>query len=134
MSLDIAVFASQLQMPSFFSQINNFGSPLPVKINGTLSRTNSNLPIFWEFVQYVIDSKTSRMDEHWKPTHHYCSLCMINYDYILKFEQLSQEIQDFLEQSRLKQFVSEDVWEIHKNTNRPDQMSRYCSLGIEAIN
>jgi len=104
----------------FFSFKNNYGAPLPVKDN---KRTTGNLPTFWEFVQFVIDSKKSAMDEHWKPTSYYCSMCMLNYDYVIKFEDLSIESQAFLEVTKLKQYVSNEVWERHVNTNRPDEMS-----------
>ena len=53
-------------------------------------------------MQFVIDSKKSAMDEHWKPTSYYCSMCMLNYDYVIKFEDLSIESQAFLEVSKLK--------------------------------
>lgn len=106
--------------PQFFSHYNNYGAPLPVKNKG---RPNANLPIFWEFVQFVIHQKKSSMDEHWKPTANYCSMCIINYDYVIKFEDLSQESQEFLKVTNLKQFISDDIWDRHLNPNRPKEMS-----------
>ena len=79
-------------------------------------------------MQFVIDSKQSAMDEHWKPTMHYCSLCMLNYDFVIKFENLNVESRAFLEISELHQYINDDkVWERHVNTNKPEEMSRYNS-------
>ena len=76
-------------------------------------------------MQYIIDSKTLfQMDEHWKPIRFYCSMCYLNYDYVIKFENLNIESQTFLEESKLKEFVSDDVWEKHLNMNRPKGMTR----------
>ena len=107
----------------FSSLEKNYGAPIPVKDN---KRTSENLPIFWEFVQFVIDSKQPAMDEHWKPAIHYCSLCMLNYDFVIKFENLNIESQAFLQKSELNQYIyDENVWDRHVNTNKPEEMSRY---------
>ena len=76
-------------------------------------------------MQFVIDSKQSAMDEHWKPTMHYCSMCMLNYDFVIKFENLNIESQAFLEISDLKNYVHDKIWERHVNANKPEEMSRY---------
>ena len=105
---------------------NNYGAPLPVKHN---KRTSENLPIFWEFVQFVIDSKQSEpWDVHWKPISQYCSMCMLNYDYVIKFEKLIIESQAFLEVSELSQFINDknEVWGRHVNPNKPGNISRYA--------
>ena len=70
----------------FFSADNNYGAPVPVKGNRT-----SEMPIFWEFAQYVKATIPSRMDEHWRPMSTYCSLCAINYDNVIKFENMDRE-------------------------------------------
>ena len=51
-------------------------------------------------------------------------MCYLNYDYVIKFENLNIESQTFLEESKLKEFVSDDVWEKHLNMNRPKGMTR----------
>ena len=77
-------------------------------------------------MQFVIDSKQPAMDEHWKPAIHYCSLCMLNYDFVIKFENLNIESQAFLQKSELNQYIyDENVWDRHVNTNKPEEMSRY---------
>ena len=125
-SLKVVSFLYVLKQKYGFSSLeNNYGAPLPVKDN---KRTSQNLPIFWEFVQFVIDSKPSAMDEHWKPTMHYCSMCGLNYDFVIKFENLNFESQAFLQKIQLNQYIyDENVWNRHVNTNKPDEMSRYNS-------
>ena len=125
-SLKVVLFLYVLKQKYGFSSLeNNYGAPLPVKDN---KRTSQNLPIFWKFVQFVIDSKLPAMDEHWKPAIHYCSFCMINYDFVIKFENLNFESQAFLQKSKLNQYIyDENVWNRHVNTNKPEEMSRYNS-------
>ena len=125
-SLKVVSFLYVLKQKYGFSSLeNNYGAPLPVKDN---KRTSQNLPIFWEFVQFVIDSKQPAMDEHWKPAIHYCSYCMINYDFVIKFENLNFESQAFLQKIQLNQYIyDENVWNRHVNTNKPEEMSRYNS-------
>ena len=115
----------------FSSMKNNYGAFLPVKGN---KRTSENLPIFWEFVQFVIDSKRSALDAHWKPTSHYCSMCMLNYDYVIKFEKLIIESQAFLKLSDLSQYINDknEVWGRHVNLNKPEDMSRYVHCTYRA--
>ncbi len=88
----------------FFSKENNYGTP--VKVNGY--RTAA-LPSFWEFVQYVKASNPQKMDEHWRPTTNYCSLCSIKYDIVVHFENLSNEgeyLKNVIDPDR----VSEEAW------------------------
>ncbi len=49
----------------FFSKANNYGAPVAV----TRGKRTAELPIFWEFVQFVKRSSASRMDEHWNPVY-----------------------------------------------------------------
>ena len=87
-------------------------------------RPTADLPTFWEFVQYVIEARRERMDEHWKPTVAYCSMCIINYQYVIKFEDYINEGTQFLRQSNLDQYLPENALHEHTNTNRPGEMSR----------
>ena len=72
----------------FFSKENNYGALLPVV--GKLKRV-PELPTFWEFVQDVLDTNPEAMNEHWAPIHVFCSICMIKYEVIIKFENLEHE-------------------------------------------
>lgn len=107
----------------FFNSTNNYGAPIAVDWQ---LRPSSQMPIFWEFVQYIIKTKGYNSDEHWTPTFKYCSMCLIKYDYILKFENYISEGKDFLEQSKLSKFFSDykSVLDEHINLNHPNQMSR----------
>ena len=87
----------------FFSAANNYGALLPVKYK----RDSDVYPMFWEFVQYVIKTPPNSMDEHWIPMDYYCSICSTDYDYVVKFEELSKE-------SRL---LHKALWPETKNSN-----------------
>ena len=53
---------------------------------------------------------------------------MINYDFVIKFENLNFESQAFLQKSKLNQYIyDENIWNRHVNTNKPEEMSRYNS-------
>ncbi|CAL4146656.1 unnamed protein product, partial [Meganyctiphanes norvegica] len=52
-------------------------------------------PTFAEFTSFVLDS--THEDEHWIPMYKYCSLCRIDYNFILKFENLYSESQTFID-------------------------------------
>ncbi len=55
-------------------------------------------------------------DEHWTPQTHYCSMCAIKYDYIIKFENLETEMPFFWERHNLTGKVSSDHWENAEHT------------------
>ena len=65
---------------------NNFGSPFPNK-----RRFNEKLPIWWEFVQHVINTNPRKFDNHFKPIYLLCGTCGYQYNYILKFETIKTE-------------------------------------------
>ena len=64
------------------------------------------------------------MDEHWKPTFNYCSMCVLSYDYVIKFEDYLNEAKGFLRASNLIKIANESVLEEAINPNRPGEMSR----------
>lgn len=50
------------------------------------------MPIFWEFVQFILDQESkSHLDEHWTPAYYHCGVCDIHYDAVIKFENLNTE-------------------------------------------
>ena len=103
----------------YFSEHNNFGTPLKVPNN---RRPNAELPSFWEFSQAVIDGY--KMDEHWEPIYKFCSVChpanLKAFKYILKFEHLLTEENQFLKYHRWN--ISEkDMLKL--NINRPETIS-----------
>ena len=72
---------------------NNFGSPFPNK-----RRFNEKLPIWWEFIQHVLNTKPQMFDNHYKPIYLLCGTCGYQYNYILKFETIKTEEPDFIAQ------------------------------------
>lgn len=101
--------ALKLFKEDFFSEANNFGAPVPSK-----TRRTPEMPMFWEFVQYVLDTDVPLMDEHWQPITEYCSVCQIPYRYIIRIEDnLLEEryLMQLLEPAR----VVGRLWKNHKN-------------------
>ncbi|CAL4068496.1 unnamed protein product, partial [Meganyctiphanes norvegica] len=52
-------------------------------------------PTFSEFVSYITTVRHD--DEHWRPMHQHCSPCNINYNFIIRFENLQTESYNFIE-------------------------------------
>ena len=78
---------------------------------------NDTLPIFWEFVQHVLDNKLGEnggsqllaglkgfwggtpvfcsspdtLNEHWRPISLSCLPCSVGFDFLLRFESLEEE-------------------------------------------
>jgi chondroitin 4-sulfotransferase 11 len=51
-------------------------------------------PTFKEFVSYLIDTDlTLYADDHWIPYYLFCTPCLIDYDVIIQFETLQQDVQ-----------------------------------------
>lgn len=69
-----------------FDSDHNFGAVVPV--NGM---RDERLPIFWEFVQFIIRTHPATMDEHWKPQSDHCSACGFPYQTVILFERLQEE-------------------------------------------
>ena len=95
----------------FFSEENNYGAIYKVKtcekkltcdikknkkiitIFFLQVKTNRvyELPIFWEFVQYIIIHGKEASNEHWCPNYLYCTPCTAHFQYIIKFETMDAE-------------------------------------------
>ena len=69
----------------FFSKENNYGALYKVKTHRVYE-----LPIFWEFVQWIIHGK-GEYNEHWCPNYLYCTPCTANFQYIIKYETMDVE-------------------------------------------
>jgi len=50
-------------------------------------------PSFSEFIQYVVQSKYSGMDNHWKLYSHHCSPCIANFTYILEMDDVEEQVE-----------------------------------------
>lgn len=66
--------------------------------NFTGEVTNEHYPKFNEFVKYLIDLPPNKVrDEHWERQHKLCSPCVINYDFIGKYDTLKSDAAHALE-------------------------------------
>ena len=50
------------------------------------------------------------MDEHWAPTSYYCFFCAIDYDYVVKYENFSEEIPYIWDKIGQNKTVSQQRW------------------------
>ncbi|XP_023335026.1 carbohydrate sulfotransferase 8 [Eurytemora carolleeae] len=95
----------------FFLPENNFGSPLPVD----KTWRSADLPSWWEFIQYILETSPEHYDEHWRPMSMYCAACSFSYNYILHFENIDQEEIFFAEELGAKDKIQ------HRWENRNDE-------------
>ena len=96
----------------FYSVNGSFnGCPLG-DVECQSKRGNGSTPTFWEFVKSLLDSNIS--DSHWIPIHTVCSVCSIDYDFILKFENLQIESDTMLDILDLKNILKPLM--VHQNT------------------
>jgi len=111
--------------PEYFSEDNNFGSPLPIS-SGWRS---SSLPSWWEFVQYILHTQPTRYDEHWKPFSIYCAVCSFPYTHILHFENIQTEEKFFAEEMTASDLVH-PRWENRNDEGlaKEDILNKYFSI------
>lgn len=98
-----------------FDSQHNFGAPLPVIPKELrLEKDLGMLPIFWEFVQYLLSTSPAYYDEHWRPTHRHCCLCTqgtVEYNYVIKLEHLKDEERAFLDLKGWRDLVKSNSWD-----------------------
>jgi len=101
---------------------HNLGAVLPV-IPESRRRESDKLPVFWEFVQYLLATNPASYDEHWRPISKHCSLCQkaIDYDYVLKVEHLKAEEAAFLRHKGWK--LHQAAKEATKNENNRQNLT-----------
>nr|XP_045581802.1 carbohydrate sulfotransferase 11-like [Procambarus clarkii] len=66
------------------------------------SLANRTEPTWREFVRYLINSPSSKFDEHWKPIYSLCSPCVVKYNVIAKMETFSEDTQYVINQLGLE--------------------------------
>lgn len=69
---------------------------------------------FSEFVQYISESRTREMNEHWQPLASLCQPCVMNYDLVLHHETLERDANELLEMAQLTNLIGtlpSDKWE-----------------------
>jgi len=111
--------------PQYFSEKNNFGSPLPVS-SGWRSKS---LPSWWEFVQYLLHTSPARYDEHWKPVSTYCAPCSFSFTRILHFENIQQE-ERFLAEEMSASHLIHPRWENQNQEEvaKDELLNKYFSI------
>lgn len=48
-------------------------------------------PTFFEFIDFVLDTRPENLDAHWKPIWMVCAVCQLPFDYVIKFENFQTE-------------------------------------------
>ena len=61
---------------NFFSPGNKFGCPM----NSTRAVRVEGMPIFWEFVKYIISEPMSKLPSEWSPIYSHCGPCEMKYE------------------------------------------------------
>uniref|UniRef100_A0AAR2JM83 Carbohydrate sulfotransferase n=1 Tax=Pygocentrus nattereri TaxID=42514 RepID=A0AAR2JM83_PYGNA len=90
----VSAFRDKFESPnSYYHPV--FGKPIISKYRSNASklalRTGEGVT-FKEFVQYLLDvHRPVGMDIHWEPVVQLCSPCLIDYDFIGKFETIEEE-------------------------------------------
>lgn len=54
------------------------------------------IPSFKEFVVWLLQQDSTKDDPHWNQYHRHCSLCSIQYDYVLKLDNYTQNEIDYI--------------------------------------
>lgn len=119
--------------PDAFSRENNFGAPVPYE-----GERVPELPIFWEFVQWILRMKPKDMDEHWAPIMETCSPCMMNYEMIMKLENHDVEeaiLEEYLGISgQLEPPTRANKYGYNQNLSEDEITRRYLdTLSIEDV-
>ncbi|XP_036441172.1 carbohydrate sulfotransferase 8-like [Colossoma macropomum] len=90
----VSAFRDKFESPnSYYHPV--FGKPIISKyrVNASKSalRTGSGVT-FQEFIRYLLDvHRPVGMDIHWEPVSQLCSPCLLDYDFIGKFETMEEE-------------------------------------------
>ncbi|XP_047487610.1 carbohydrate sulfotransferase 11-like [Penaeus chinensis] len=89
--------------------------------------SNRTEPTWQEFVKYLINTPSSKFDEHWRPIYALCSPCVIKYNVIAKMETFSEDTQFIINQLGLEDRLHVE-W-IHKtsDTRTSDIATAYFS-------
>ena len=91
----------------FFSGKRNYGTLIPIREG----RRWITSPSFWEFIQWVkVSGNPSEFDLRWRPISASCSVCDVDYDFILKYESLESEEPALLTSLGLEDLMSETSW------------------------
>ncbi|KAL6424107.1 hypothetical protein ACFW04_009766 [Cataglyphis niger] len=82
-----------------------FGRRIALKYRQPGDNTTRLEPTFAEFLRFIANEKY--FDEHWAPYYHTCEPCALQYDYILKIETLDRDLNFFIQDTKLSDYLYE---------------------------
>lgn len=77
---------------------------------------------FEEFLRFLVDSNTAKMDVHWKPMHELCQPCAVHYDFVGSFEQLREDADYVLDKIRGNSTVTFPMRQNYYKPTTPDTL------------
>lgn len=98
----VSAFRDKFESPNtYYHPV--FGKPIIAKYRANATqealKTGSGVT-FQEFMQYLLDvHRPVGMDIHWEPAHNLCSPCLLDYDFIGKFETMEDEANHVLKRT-----------------------------------
>ncbi|XP_042219217.1 carbohydrate sulfotransferase 11-like [Homarus americanus] len=91
------------------------------------SLANKTEPTWREFVRYLINSPSSKFDDHWRPIYALCSPCVMKFNVIAKMETFSEDSQYIIKQLGLEDSLQVEWIHRTSNTKTSDIASTYFS-------
>ncbi|XP_077375776.1 carbohydrate sulfotransferase 8 isoform X2 [Festucalex cinctus] len=90
----VSAYRDKFENPNDYYH-TNFGKPIISKYRPNASRSaleSGSGVTFQEFVQYLVDvHRPISIDIHWEAANQLCNPCLIDYDFIGKFENMAEE-------------------------------------------
>ncbi|CAL8349994.1 unnamed protein product [Merluccius merluccius] len=97
----VSAYRDKLESPNTYYH-SLFGKPIIAKYRANASKealSSGNGVTFPEFVQYLLDvHRPVGMDIHWEPANQLCNPCLLDYQFIGKFENMEEEANFLLRQ------------------------------------
>lgn len=81
-----------------------YGQYITHRYRAKQSNLTNPEPSFIEFLRFI--AKEKHFDEHWIPYVHSCQPCSIDYNFILKFESLTDEYNYFIKENNLQYYIN----------------------------
>lgn len=96
----------------------------------------TDVPTFWEFVEYLQVTPVEKFNEHWRPYYITCTPCHHHYSAILHLETLSQETYYLAEISGLPELIPKHDHmtknhRIEMNLSMPSHENEKSTTGIK---
>ena len=86
-------------------------------------------PTFSEFVKYLINTRMESFDEHWMPVALRCRVCQVPHDFILHYEDLEVDWEQFLKEVN----ITENIKLPWENKGHGDIASYYHNISREDL-